>query len=142
MAGEASYRSNTKGKLVGVDLVLKKLNIEIAKIEGRTKGGLRSAALEVKAASLRLTPHEDGHLRGSAYTETFSTSSGPGSVIGYTAEYAPWVHEAPGVLKGLPRPSGKGVFWGPSGEPQFLRKALMRNVRLILRRIKEHVKIK
>ena len=44
--------------------------------------------------------------------------------IGFMTEYAAAVHEAPGTLLGTntPRPSGKGVVWGPSGEPEFLKK--------------------
>lgn len=37
-------------------------------------------------------------------------------VVGYSAPYAMFVHEAVGmVLQGLPRPSGIGNYWDPSG---------------------------
>ncbi|WP_058912868.1 hypothetical protein [Entomohabitans teleogrylli] len=47
-----------------------------------------------------------------------------GRVI-YSANYAVYVHEAPGVLKGKRRPAsqGGGNYWDPSGEPEFLKKA-------------------
>lgn len=36
--------------------------------------------------------------------------------VGYTASYALWVHEARGmVLKGRPRPHGRGSYWDPLG---------------------------
>src|SRR3990167_962644 len=49
-------------------------------------------------------------------------------IVGYTAEYALFVHEnkeiyPPGMrLKGLPRSSGKGHYWDPQGRagPKFL----------------------
>lgn len=46
-----------------------------------------------------------------------------GSVtVGYSAPYAMFVHEAVGmVLQGLPRPSGIGNYWDPSGaQAKFL----------------------
>lgn len=44
--------------------------------------------------------------------------------VGYSANYAVYVHEAKGTLKGKPRPAsqGGGNYWDPSGEPQFLTK--------------------
>lgn len=44
-------------------------------------------------------------------------------IVGFTAEHAIWVHEmAPATLgDNVPRPSGLGVFWGPSGHgPKYL----------------------
>ncbi|AXF76054.1 HK97 gp10 family phage protein [Erwinia tracheiphila] len=45
--------------------------------------------------------------------------------IGYSANYALYVHEASGVLKGKSRPAsqGGGRYWDPSGEPNFLSRA-------------------
>lgn len=42
-------------------------------------------------------------------------------VVGYSAPYAMYVHEAVGmVLQGLPRPSGIGNYWDPNGQAKFL----------------------
>jgi len=42
-------------------------------------------------------------------------------IVGYTANYALFVHENLEMrLKGVPRPSGLGVYWGPNGGPKFL----------------------
>ncbi len=42
-------------------------------------------------------------------------------IIGYTANYALFVHENLEMkLKGQPRPSGLGVYWGPNGTSKFL----------------------
>ena len=56
--------------------------------------------------------------------------------VGYSANYAAYVHDMPGKLKGQPRShfgktregtefgggTGKGNYWDPHGEPQFLKK--------------------
>jgi len=42
-------------------------------------------------------------------------------VVGFTSRYAIYVHEnMEPKLKGEKRPSGLGVYWGPSGQPKFL----------------------
>ena len=42
-------------------------------------------------------------------------------LVGYTSAYALYVHEnMEQKLRGQPRPSGKGVYWGPQGQPKFL----------------------
>lgn len=51
-----------------------------------------------------------------------------GVIVGYTAAYALYVHEAPGKLRGKPRGASKkgkgyrGHFWDPQGrgQPKFL----------------------
>ena len=43
----------------------------------------------------------------------------PSVVVGYTANYALYVHESVGMkLKGKPRPNNKGMFWDPQGTAQ------------------------
>lgn len=43
--------------------------------------------------------------------------------VGYSAPYAIIVHElVEEKLKGIPRPSGRGVYWGPHGQSKFLDK--------------------
>src|SRR5688572_32334240 len=45
----------------------------------------------------------------------------PSVLVGYTAEYALYVHEnRERKLDGEPRPSGLGHYWGPKGRPGFL----------------------
>lgn len=47
------------------------------------------------------------------------------SRVTFTAEYALYVHEAVEmVLKGQPRPSGIGVYWGPHGQAKFLEEPM------------------
>ena len=75
-----------------------------------------------------MTPRETSTLINSQYRDVSQDGTTTRGRIGYTAEYAAAVHEAPGTLLGTntPRPKrdgiSKGVVWGPSGEPEFLRK--------------------
>lgn len=49
-------------------------------------------------------------------------------LVGYEAEYAVHVHEDVEMkLKGLPRPSGIGEYWGPHGQAKFLETPGRRN---------------
>lgn len=111
-----------------VTVILKNLNREIKAIENRTRSGLAAAALVVKAAALKETPVDTNNLRGSAFTETFDTPDGPAATIGYTAEYAVYVHE-------IDKNYVVGNF-------QFLRNALMNNQTRVLKIIERSARIK
>lgn len=81
------------------------------------------------------TPQNTSNLVNS---QIHSVRKLPGRVVGtlaYTAEYALAVHEAEGKLKGQPRPKvngrSQGVFWGPGGEPQFLKRGFEESAPLI-----------
>lgn len=103
--------------------VLKNVNAEIKKIEGVTMAGLFAAGLKVQALAQKRVPVEHGFLRASAYTR--KTANGKGVEVGFSAAYAVYVHEnMEQKLKGQPRPSGLGVYWGPDGQPKFLESAL------------------
>lgn len=114
--------------------IIKKLNAEIAKIEKKTASGLAAAGLVIRRDAQEHVPVDLTNLKASAYTDNFTTPSGPVTEIGFTAEYAPWVHEMPGKLAGEPRANGRGQYWDPQGkaEPQFLRNALIRQEKKIL----------
>lgn len=51
----------------GLDKVLKNLNKEIGKIEGRSKQGMIAGGIIVKNKSLPITPVDTGNLRSSNY---------------------------------------------------------------------------
>jgi hypothetical protein len=58
-------------------------------------------------------------------------------VVGYTSSYAVPVHENVEMkLKGKPRPSGIGKYWGPRGQPKYLEQPA-REMEPELRRIIE-----
>ena len=72
-----------------------------------------------------MTPVDTSNLINSQYRIVKNTGTKVVAAIGYTAKYAAAVHEKPGTLRGagVMRPSGRGNYWAPSGEPQFLSKA-------------------
>ncbi len=140
-------------KIRGEKEIIKNLNLEILKIDGDVRSGLQAAGLFIQAESQKLTPVDSSVLRNSAFSSTIKTADGSSMNVGYTAEYAPWVHEMPMTLKGQPRKdfgttrkgvsfgggSGKGVYW-QDGENKFLEKAVVRNSGKIINIIKKRVK--
>lgn len=119
----------SRGRVMGLNKVLFNLNKEIKGIQGRSKAGLKAAALKVKADSVRFTPIKSGNLRGSAYVDSGeSTLTGPWAEIGYTAFYAPFVHE---INKNYLR-----------GGWKFLERALIKNRRVILNTIREFARLR
>ena len=52
-------------------------------------------------------------------SEEYASLSDTCVVVGYTAAYALWVHEAVEMtLRGLPRPRNRGKYWDPQGRAQ------------------------
>lgn len=103
----------------------------------RTDRAVYAILSQGAAVAATMTPVDTGTLINSHFVEIKTDSSGTvKGRSGYTASYAAAVHEAPGVLKGLPRAdfgstragvafgggTGQGNYWDPSGEPGFLRK--------------------
>lgn len=126
----------------GLKEVQENLNKAISGIKGNVVAGLEVAGQYVKGEAQDLTPVDHGILRNSAFSKLVKTGSSKASVVvGYTAEYAPAVHEAPMTLRGKPRGgfgrtksgesfgggSGKGNYWD-GGENKFLEKAVTRNL--------------
>jgi len=112
-----------KNEFKGLEEGVAKLSLEISKIEGRTIGGLLGGGMIVLGESNRRVPVEYGNLRASGYVQR--SPDDPNAVeVGYTASYALSVHEnLEQKLKGRPRQSGLGVYWGPSGQPKYLTSA-------------------
>lgn len=99
-----------------------------------------------------LTPIDTSNLINSGFRTVTNTATGTVGVVGYTADYAIYVHEASGKLKGEPRSSvdsfstrdgrtafssNSGNFWDPDAEPQFLTKGFERDG---LPEIEAHIK--
>ena len=118
----------------GLDTTLKNLNRVIQQTEGNVRKGLSKAGLFIKAEAVERAPVEFGTLRNSAFSQLSSISfrGKPSVKVGFTAKYAPYVHEAPMKLKGQPRPGNKGVYW-QGGENKFLEKAVKWNLPAILK---------
>jgi hypothetical protein len=119
----------------GMDEVLRRLNKEIGEIKGCTRSGMRQSALLVKRRSVQRTPVDTGNLRNSAYTEVHDTLRGPGAVIGYTAAYAPYVHEVTHSKRGRP-------IVHRAGQVKFLESAIKESVGDILRILRERARVR
>lgn len=93
--------------------------------------GIRLATAFVKLEAQKQVPVDEGNLKASAYTSVSVGNYGTVGEIGFTAEYAVYVHEAPMTLKGEPRrgEDAKGFYWDPqgTGTNKFLQKAFYGN---------------
>lgn len=94
----------------------------------KTESAIYAILSQGAAAAAVKTPVDTSTLINSQYAPQIVTTEGKTSGhSGYTAEYADVVHNASGVLKGVPRPQkahepGRGNYWDPTGEPKFLEK--------------------
>lgn len=101
-----------------------------------------TVALSIGGAyATMLTPIDTSNLANSQFRRVNVNGTMVTGMVGYTAQYALWVHEAPGKLKGQPRAhfgktkegrefgggTGNGKYWDPKAEPQFLRKGFDNN---------------
>lgn len=139
----------------GFDQVMKNLNEQINGIKDRSMAGLLEAGLKIEARSNQRVPIDSSNLVGSSYTRKNQDGS-LGVEVGYTAEYAAWVHEMITMrLKGQPREdfgttragvsfgggTGKGTYWSPNGEAKFLEKTIRENEDLIVQIVMQHAKL-
>lgn len=99
----------------------------ITRQERRASRAVTQAVIRVGSELAHTVPVDTSTLLTSQYRHLLMDGTRIVGRIGFTAEYALAVHEAEGKLKGLPRPrrdgKDRGVFWGPSGQPQFLKVA-------------------
>lgn len=124
--------------VTGLDNVLSNLNDEIRSIKGDTRQGLISAAAFIKLEAMSRAPQDTGNLKDTAFNKINDTKNGPVETIGFTAPYAPFVHESEEKLKGQKRTrkGAKGHFWD-HGESHFLEKAVIENFATIINIIKK-----
>lgn len=95
----------------GVNRIIRNINLSKIVTKKSLDLGLNLGGLYLQRKSQRIVPVEDSVLKNSAFTRR----KGEEVFVGYTAEYALFVHEAPMKLKGKPRSSGKGSYWDPQG---------------------------
>ncbi len=105
--------------VTGGNAVLANLAAAIQSIENATNEGLLAAGLFVQGESQEFTPVEFGVLNNSAFTRQNGNLN---VAIGYTAEYAAFVHEMP----------ASNNFTKPDTGPKFLEKAAVNNIPQIL----------
>lgn len=106
----------------GIERVKANFRLKVQDIDGRRTDKAVYAVLSQGAAmSDTMTPVDTSTLINSRYAPQIGHQPGKTvGYVGYTASYAGAVHDAPGILKGLPRPGGNGEYWDPNAEPQFL----------------------
>jgi hypothetical protein len=145
---------SNKLTIKGIDTVMKNLNAEVKKIEGRTMAGLIKAGIEIRRSMEKDSPKipvDTSNLRSSfsmvtsggqilnsgnnsSFTSELSTaasSSGKEMIaLGFGANYAFWVHE-----------NMDANFQRPGAGPKFLETALNNNKSKIIQIIKDNVKL-
>lgn len=108
----------------GIAQVKRNFRLRVQDIDGRrTDKAVYAVMSQGAAISDTMTPVHTSALINSRYAPQIEQK--PGKTVGrvgYTAGYASAVHDAPGKLKGQPRPDGSGEFWDPNAKPGFLRK--------------------
>ena len=122
----------------GVERVRERLKQELKEItDKKTHEVLWRVGMLAGGFAANMTPVDTGFLINSQFQYIGNTAEGMQLRLGYTARYAEWVHNMPGKLKGQPREhfgktregagfgggTGKGNYWDPNAEPEFLRKA-------------------
>lgn len=127
-------------RVEGIDRTAKALQTHMRKVRGATMAGLLEGGLQVQATAMERAPHELGNLRGSAYTRRAMDRSFAAEV-GFGAEYALAIHEnTEQRLKGIPRPSGLGHYWGPQGQPKYLESAMIDERDAVVRAVEKHAR--
>ncbi len=114
----------------GISGIEKNLSLVLQGIHNHSSTGLHVAATLIKGESQELTSIDEGALIKSAFNMDISDDKGPGQMVGYTAEYAPYVH-------GMPDDTN----WNrPGAENEFLEKAVLRNLSKVLNIIVRHAR--
>jgi hypothetical protein len=132
-------------KVKGISQAKKNINDIINDVKGRKViRALQSAMIMIGTRASYYTPIDTSTLINSQFREIKSNGVLITGRIGYSANYAAYVHDAPGKLKGQPRAhfgvtsnrssagpqkprkfgggTETGNYWDPHAEPQFLTK--------------------
>lgn len=109
----------------GIDRVRANLKRTFRDIEEtKTHAAVHALLSEIKAESDAKTPVDTSFLVNSSYLpKIYKQGNVTVGYVGYMAEYAMWVHDMPGTLKGQPRSGNRGTYWAPDGDPKFLENA-------------------
>ncbi|HBC7877561.1 TPA: HK97 gp10 family phage protein [Klebsiella oxytoca] len=114
-------------KIRGIEQAKRNLDRIIGDVQGRkVVSAIKAALIIIAPEAARMTPvAKSSFLINSQFQEVMVNGTRITGRVGYAANYAVYVHEAKGTLKGKPRPAsqGGGNYWDPAGEPQFLKKA-------------------
>lgn len=112
-------------KVIGGKAIQKRMSQLVGELKGPvTERTLTAAIIVAQSEAALLTPVDTSTLINSAGRFVRATQTGAVGTIYYTADYAAYVHESSGSMKGQPRANGNGVYWAPNGEPKFLEKGV------------------
>lgn len=136
--------------LKGMDIVLRNLNKEIQAIEGRSMKGLIGGAIIIREDMDKtppLIPVDTGNLRGSWTTWPYREGKIFGLIIGFTANYAAFVHEMigpwePGWRYGPGKGRKRWYIPRPDAAPKFFEASMKRNKDNVLEEIADNAQIK
>lgn len=131
----------TNTRIKGFNEVMRNLNTEIRKIEGRTMQGLIGGAAYIRADmdhTQPLIPIKTNTLRSSWFVTPYKGAKKTiGLIMGFSANYAVYVHEM------MESSLGNAINWSrPGSGPKFFEAAIKRNVNVILGIIKATAQIK
>ena len=120
-------------KVKGIKQVTRNVNRAIDNIQDRKiVRALTSAMIVISAEAATMVPVDTSNLVNSGFRDIVFNGTRITGRVGYSANYAMYVHEAAGihlgkrtlrpVKKGEPKGS-RGYIWDKTGEPKFLDKA-------------------
>jgi hypothetical protein len=110
------------------DTILRDMNKAVRQIKGRTLRGVLRAAQLIRRRAVQMTPVDTGNLRSGSYVDGVVVPHfGPMAEVGFTAAYAPFVHEI-----------NKNYV---TGQWKFLQTALHESQKDVLRVIREESRI-
>lgn len=94
-------------------------------------------ARKTHSESVKLAPSDTGNLRRTGFFDHKRTRAYIRARVGFTAEYAPHVHEILSPSSGIPRKSGsgRGSYWDV-GQPKFLEIPARRNLAALKRNLR------
>lgn len=121
-------------KVVGFDKVVNNLKREVRGINNRSAKGLIEAAIIIRRDMDKtppLIPIDTGNLRHSWFTQMLNLPQGKGIIMGFSANYAAFVHE--NMEK-----EGKVIWKRPGAGPKFFQRALEDNHAKILEAIRRN----
>ena len=111
-------------EVTGLEKANMALSNELKRLGHLSERFVTKSMISISAQTLPMIPIDTGFLANSEFRRVTKRGEGYEGEIGYGALYATFVHAAPGILKGVPRPNGNGNFWDPDGEPEFLAKGV------------------
>jgi hypothetical protein len=127
--------------------VVNRMPAFLTQTQARAQRTVLTMLIPIGSEAAGMIPRETSNLINSQIRDVEMNGPVVRGRIGFTAEYAAAVHEAPGTLLGTntPRPKrngiSNGVVWGPSGEPEFLRKGAEQAKPLIEQALRRGMKL-